>query len=152
MERGKKKEIPARSPVVADDERAHSAPAHSDFSPVIFHVVIVPCEPVHLTSRLADIERRAGSVSRRPGERRRIADRSSIEKSVTTVWLSSVWMAVWRLSDLRSISTSNVCSSGRLCSELDAEQLNVIGQSERLSGCRIIVLRTTPDSLVSTCP
>ncbi len=54
--------------------------------------------------------------------------------------------------DLRSISTSKDCSSGRPRSELDAEQLNVMGQSDRLSGGRRRVLRILSGSLVSIWP
>ncbi len=53
---------------------------------------------------------------------------------------------------LRSISTSKDCSSGRPRSELDAEQLNVMGQSDRFSGGRRRVLRILSGSLVSIWP
>lgn len=54
--------------------------------------------------------------------------------------------------DLRSISTSKDCSNGRPRSELEAEQLNVMGQSVRLRGGSRNVLRSLPGSLDSIWP
>ena len=50
------------------------------------------------------------------------------------------------------MSTWMDCSSARPRSQLVAEQVSVIGQSDRFKGARKRVLRTIPGSLRSNCP